>query len=151
MMLANNRFRSRSRHTLDAKGRLNFPKRLCDVLDYFGNREVMICPWQGNHLRIYTLQAWNELEEKYYGAAVSPTLSNWARRVLGGVVACNLDKQGRLLVPQALRDEVNIKPEICLNGLGSYVELWDQETFDRVTSLEESEDINQALFELGIM
>ncbi|MGL1933028.1 MAG: division/cell wall cluster transcriptional repressor MraZ [Desulfotalea sp.] len=150
-MLVNNRFRSRSRHTLDAKGRMNFPKRFCDVLDYFGGREMMICPWSNDHLRIYTLQAWNELEDKYYSSAGNPKLLQWARRVLGGVVACSLDKQGRLLIPQALREESGVEADICLNALGNFVEIWDNDTFERVTNPEESEDTSQALFDLGIM
>ena len=58
------RFRSRSEHTLDEKGRLNLPSRFREVLRQYESEMLMIAPWGRLHLRVYPLSGWEILENK---------------------------------------------------------------------------------------
>jgi len=73
------RFRSRSEHTLDDKGRLNFPSRFREVLRQYESETLMITAWGKQHLRAYPLVAWDILENTLLtegkGSRVSPVSS----------------------------------------------------------------------------
>jgi MraZ protein len=54
------------------------------------------------------------------------------RRVMGSAVECDIDKQGRMLVPSALRTDAGLNDEIVLIGQGNKVEVWDRKEFEGV-------------------
>ena len=123
------RFRSRSEHALDPKGRLNFPSRFKDVLKHYGSETLMVTSW-GEHLRAYPASEWQLIEDKLLSKGREvPDLSEFIRYVVSGITECSLDKQGRLLIPVSLRSEVGITREVVLNGMLEFVEIWDQETW----------------------
>ena len=147
------RFRSRTEHTLDSKGRLNFPRRFCDVLGQLESQTLMIAPFK-NHLRIYPIEEWESLETKLLtGGGQHARLGNWVRYVVGGVVECNVDKQGRILIPQALRAEASLQKEIVLNGMLSWIEIWDAGAWaiEHQTTLEGYEAFADSLAQIGIL
>ena len=57
------RFRSKSEHSLDTKGRLNLPSRFREELSHYGSNKLIIAPWKG-HLRIYPLTEWEIMEDR---------------------------------------------------------------------------------------
>ena len=62
-MLLRGRFRSRTEHALDEKGRFNFPSRFRDVLRQCDSEILMVAPWN-KHLRAYPVAEWEALETK---------------------------------------------------------------------------------------
>ena len=123
------RFRGRSEHTLDPKGRLNFPSRFKDVLQHYGDDALMVTTW-GEHLRAFPAAEWQIFEDKLLSKGrEEPNLSSFIRHVVSGVTQCSLDKQGRLLIPATLRSEVSISRDVVLNGMLEFVEIWDQESW----------------------
>lgn len=119
------RFRSRSEHTLDPKGRLNFPSRFKDVLQHYGSGLLMITSW-GGYLRAYPAAEWQIIEDKLLSEGrKEPNLAGFIRHVVSGISECSLDKQGRLLIPASLRSEEGISKEVVLNGMLEFVEIWD--------------------------
>ena len=120
------RFRGRSEHALDPKGRLNFPSRFKDVLGDYGSDMLMVTSW-GEYLRVFPASEWQIFEDKLLSKGrEEPNLSSFIRHVVSGVTECSLDKQGRLLIPAALRSEANISRDVVLNGMLEFVEVWDQ-------------------------
>ncbi|PID73021.1 MAG: division/cell wall cluster transcriptional repressor MraZ [Desulfobacterales bacterium] len=125
--MVKSRFRSRSEHVLDTKGRLNFPARFREVLRQQGPEILMIAPWK-THLRGYLIAEWESLETKLLteGADFLGT-ELFVRYVIGGVVDVNLDKQGRIALPLDLRNDVGLDREVVVTGMVNWFEIWDKE------------------------
>ncbi len=143
------RFRSKTEHILDAKGRLNFPSRFRDVLRGLGSDVLMVSPWN-DHLRAYPLAEWEILENKLLEQGAE--LGDFVRYVVGGVTECTLDKQGRIRLPPDLRVDVNLGKDVVLTGMLDWVEIWDKGAWDQKhTSTRQSFDDHKAkLAKLGI-
>lgn len=151
-MQIKSRFRSRSEHALDAKGRLSFPSRFKDVLQQFESDVLMITAWD-KHLRIYPVSEWELLETKLITQGKEqPGLAKFVRLIVSGVTECSLDKQGRLLLPSSLRNEVNLKKEVVLTGMLDWIEIWDKEGWiaEHQSTQANFEDFEEKLSKLGI-
>lgn len=150
--MAKGRFRSRSEHILDAKGRLNFPSRFRDVLRQSGSEILMVAPWK-DHLRAYPLAEWEALETKLMSQSGEPEIVKFVRYVVGGVVECDLDKQGRILLPPDLRTDANLTKEVILTGMIDWVEIWDKGAWltENDTARNGFEDHKASLSRMGIL
>jgi len=92
-------------------------------------------------LRLYPAKDWCGYEKKIVAeAAVDPDAQDFVRLVVSGAVEAPIDKQGRILVPQYLREQAHIQKDVTLAGVGQTVELWD------TARLAEHLDLTQANF-----
>jgi transcriptional regulator MraZ len=147
------RFRSKSEHSLDPKGRLNFPSRFRDVLAQYGSGTLMVVPWK-KHLRAYPVSEWELIEDKLLDQGKEqPRLASFIRLVFSGVTECNLDKQGRILLPAALRTEIRIGKDVILTGMRDWVEIWDKDSWqlEIQTTRENFDSFDEGLSKLGIL
>lgn len=144
-------FRGRSEHVLDEKGRLNIATRFRDVLRCQYDERVMVTPWN-NFIKAYPVSEWEALEITLrHQGKKHPHLKQMMRYMIGGVVECSLDKQGRILLPQNLRIECGINKEIIANGMISYFEIWDKETWEKSKpSADMFVDFDRALTDLEL-
>jgi MraZ protein len=77
-------------------------------------------------LRLYPFDDWCDHERKIVRQAeLDPDARDYARLVISGAVESPVDKQGRILVPQYLREHANLERDVTLAGVGLTVELWD--------------------------
>ncbi len=146
------RFRSRSDQTLDGKGRLNFPRRFKEVLRQYDSDVLMVTSW-GKHLRAFPVSEWEILEDKLLTQGKEqPGLASFVRLVVSGVTECGLDKQGRILLPSSLRNEVNLKKEIVLTGMLDWVEIWSKDAWvaEHQATRDNFEDYEESLAKMGI-
>lgn len=151
--MAQSRFRSKSTHTLDAKGRLNFPSRFKEVLQQLGSDVLMVAPWK-THLRAYPLAEWEQLETTLHSkGGEHPGMSSFLRYVSGGVVECTLDKQGRILISPELRTRAGLTKEVVLTGMIGWVEIWDKVAMEQETqaALDNFEDFEAGLAKMNII
>ena len=112
-------------HNLDAKGRLIIPARFRDQLgdEFTVTRSLDGC------LAMYASKEWQELEEKLNALPMTNEKARSLKRfLLGSAVSCELDKQGRILLPQVLRDRAGLDKDITLLGVGDHIEIWDTST-----------------------
>lgn len=127
--MINYRFRSRTEHTLDAKGRLNFPSRFREVLRQSGSETLMLVPWK-SHLRIYPVAGWEALETRLLAeGGGQPGIAKFVRYVVGGVVECSVDKQGRVLLPPDLRTDLRLTKDVVVTGMLDWIEIWDKDAW----------------------
>ena len=150
--LTTSRFRGRSEHALDIKGRLNVPSRFRDVLARYDSEELMVTSW-GAHLRVFPVSQWEILENKLLtNGREQPGLTGFIRLVVSGVTPCQPDKQGRVLLPPSLRSEVGIVKDVVLTGMLDYVEIWDKDAWnlENQATRDNFGDYTESLAKLGI-
>ena len=144
-------FRGRSRHTLDEKGRLAIPARFKEVLR--GKEEN--CLVVTNHFKClwaFARDAWRVIEEK---AAALPTLdgnaNTYLRYFISGAQECDI-KQGRITIPQDLREISGLNKEVVLVGGLKLFEIWDRERWEEEFERAKANfpEVSQSLSELGI-
>ncbi len=147
------RFRTKSEHSLDSKGRLNFPSRFRDVLAQYGTQTLMVTTWK-THLRAYPVSEWEIIEDKLIDRGKEqPGLASFIRLVLSSVIECNLDKQGRILLSSALRAESRIGKDVVLTGMRDWVEIWDKDAWQHEIQCtrENFDSFDESLSKLGIL
>lgn len=148
------RFRGRTEHILDSKGRLNFPSRFREALRQCETDTLMITAWGKKHLRIYPESEWEMLENKILTKGQEqPGLTGLVRFIIGGVNEVSLDKQGRLLLPQGLRNDTGLQKDVILIGMISWIEIWDRDNWllENESSRESFDDGDDRLALLGIL
>ena len=150
---AEKRFRSRSEHTLDPKGRLNIPSRFREVLREVYSDTLIVTNWRKS-LKAYPVSEWEKVEEKLISQAPGlPGFGDFVRYVISGVSECSLDKQGRILLPGSLRSEFGIVKDVVLNGMLDHFEIWDKGAWQDETrrTRDKFGDFEQGLSSLGIL
>lgn len=133
-------------HTVDAKGRMNFPAKLRDE---FGEHFYISKTINSKCLTVYTKQSWEALEEKL---RVMPTASGRQiqRFLIGGGCEVVPDKQGRIAIPAPLRTWANITSDVVVVGLVDCAEIWDKSAWEEYNSGITMEDISALAGENGI-
>ena len=134
------------RNTLDEKGRILFPSKLRNELFGENEKNVLIVTQSFDHcLWLYTLEEWKTLSSRIMETA-SP-FSKQNRLVLRTLIApaqeVELDKAGRLSIPQSLREYAGLSKDCVILGINKYMELWDAETYRRYLE-ENDEDLKDA-------
>ena len=134
-------------HTLDAKGRLIVPARFREDL---GDTFVVTKGMDGC-LFVFTDAEWERFEEKLHSLPmIDKEARQFTRFFLAGAATVDVDKTGRILLPQVLRDFADITKEAVLVGVGSRVEIWSKERWEGTVSYEDMDDIASHMIELGI-
>jgi len=123
-------FRGVTHINLDAKGRMAFPSRYRDKLVSYCDGHVVVTVDRDHCLLVYPLPDWEVIEQKLIRL---PSLNRQARRLqrllIGHATECQLDGNGRILLPPPLRDFAGLNKKTVLIGQGNKFELWDEETW----------------------
>ena len=124
-------FRGINNLALDTKGRMAMPSRYRDrLLEGCGGRLVITVD-RDHCLLVYPLPEWEIIESKLVEL---PSLNKQARLLqrllIGYATECEMDGQGRILVPTMLRDFAGLKKKIVLIGQGKKFEIWDEAAWD---------------------
>ncbi len=131
-------FRGRSTHNIDSKGRLSIPTRFRDVLKAKYDSRLIVTNLP-NCLAAYPIEEWNKIEEQFTRFRFGPPkVLAFKRYLLGAAVECNLDGQGRILLPAHLRQGAEIIKEVVLVGMLTYFEIWSKELLEN--QLKETRD-----------
>lgn len=114
-------------HSIDTKGRLIVPAKFRDVL---GDSFVVTKGLDGC-LFVYPDSEWNAFEEKLKTLPLTnKNARQFTRFFLAGAATCEVDKQGRILIPQVLREFAGLEKDVVLVGVGTRIEIWSKEQWD---------------------
>lgn len=133
-------------HTVDAKGRMNFPAKLRDE---FGEHFYISKSLNEKCLTVYTAESWEALKASLRGKP-SNIAKPIERFLIGGGSEVEPDKQGRIAIPSTLRAFANITSEVVVVGMVDGAEIWDKAAWKEYTDKTSVEDISKLAEELGI-
>ncbi len=145
-------FRGSSPTKIDDKGRLKVPTEFRRILEEQYGPEVFITSVDGDSAKLYPLPVWEEIEARL---ARVPSSNRARQRFLERVnyfgQQLRLDSQGRVVVPQLLREKAEMVGEVVVSGRIEHLEIWNHERFDQKLSDEPfTEEDYAALADLGV-
>ena len=143
-------FRGSFEHTVDAKGRVSVPSKFRDLIaDRYDGRMVMTMDFD-QCLTVYPLEEWEKLEEKIRTLPVmKQEVKDFMRFLFSSATECELDKQGRILIPPSHRERAGIAKNVLVVGIMNKIEIWDAKAWEARNS-QNSGKIGEALAALGL-
>lgn len=136
-------------HSLDIKGRLAVPARFRKRL----SQGAVVTRGLDNCLFLYPQKEWLKLAEKLASLPISQAKSRaFARLMLAGAMDVKIDRQGRILIPDYLRQYAGLQKQTVIAGLYNRLEIWDQEIWNKYKTKTEKDsgEIAEAMGELGV-
>ena len=138
-------FRGVSAINLDDKGRLAVPTRYRVELSDCCDNQIVVTVGLDKCLLLYPLPEFEEIERKLVRL---PSLNKKAKRLqrllIGHATECEIDAQGRFLIPEPLRRFAGLDRKVALIGQGNKFEIWDEESWisarDEWTDEEKSDE-----------
>lgn len=124
-------FRGQFEHAMDAKGRISLPARFRDAMVASKDERLVVTrglgdpttPW----LDVYPMSKWEEFEQKVSQLPrFDPNVIKLRRLYVSAAVECELDGQGRILVPASLREHARLDKQVIWAGMIEKAELWGQ-------------------------
>jgi MraZ protein len=145
-------FRGNHPTRVDEKGRLKVPAEFKRVIDEKYSTQFYITSLDGKVAQIYPFEEWEQIEQKLAGLSTfNPTKKKFLSRVNYWGQQVEMDGQGRLLLPQLLREAAQIRGEVAVVGYQKYLEVRNLEAY-RQEIVEEkfTPEDEKTLDELGI-
>ncbi len=120
-------FRGVSIVNLDAKGRLAIPSKHRERLQAICESHLVMTVDRDRCLLLYPEPEWEVIERKFAALpALDPTARSLQRLYVGNAQEVDVDAQGRILLPQHLRDFASLDKRVAFVGQGIKFELWDE-------------------------
>ncbi|MBF0497488.1 MAG: division/cell wall cluster transcriptional repressor MraZ [Deltaproteobacteria bacterium] len=117
-------------HTLDAKGRLNTPTRFKEAIKD-SPEELFVLTKGAKCIVAYPYETWQTILKQAATLDTSrKNVKRYIRFFISAAQECNLDKAGRILIPQTLREHAGLDKDILLAGMLSHFEIWDKARWD---------------------
>ncbi|PIR44317.1 cell division/cell wall cluster transcriptional repressor MraZ [Candidatus Wolfebacteria bacterium CG10_big_fil_rev_8_21_14_0_10_31_9] len=135
------------KHNLDVKGRMAVPAKFRNKLGV----NAIITRGLDHCLFIFNSKEWEILAQKLISLPLAQANSRaFVRLMLAGAVDAEVDKQGRILIPDYLREYAGLKKETIVTGLYNRIEVWDSNIWKqyKIKTEASSEEIAEKLGEL---
>ena len=134
-------------HSIDAKGRLIVPAKFREQL----GMEFVVTKGIDGCLYGYPLKEWGEVEEKFRErGSMDKDSRKFARFFFGGAASCEVDKQGRILLPATLREFAGLKKEVVFAGNLNHIEIWDAAKWNEISNFDDMDEVAEHLADLGL-
>ncbi len=140
-------FMGRYNHTIDPKGRLSIPSKYREIL----GDEFVVSRGMDGCLFAYASDDWKLFEEKLASLPlINVEARQFARFFLSGAQYVTVDKQGRILMPQDLRDFAGLEKDVVLAGMGGRIEIWSLEKWEKNNEQVDINALSQGMMNLGL-
>jgi len=137
------------KHTIDDKRRLAIPAKFRKEL----GKKVIITKGLENCLFVYSEKKWMKVMDKLENMpTVQSGARSFSRIMLAGAMEVNLDRLGRILIPEYLKKYAGLKRNVVICGLSNKLEIWDVEKWEMYKEKVEKDfdSVSEKLGELGI-
>ncbi len=145
-------FRGNHPTRVDEKGRLKVPAEFKRVIDEKYGQQFYITSLDGDVAQVYPFEEWERIEQKLAGLSTfNPTKKKFLSKVNYWGQVVEMDGQGRLLIPQLLREAGRLKGEVAVSGYQTYLEVRNMDAYQQKVREEKfTSDDEKTLDELGI-
>ncbi len=137
-------------HTQDEKKRISLPAKFRKEL----GKKVVITRGLDNCLFMYTMKNWEVVAEKLGSLSMGASdTRGFNRFMLAGAVEQEIDSNGRILIPEFLRDYAGLTGKVVFAGVHSRVELWNEDKWKQYQSkiLKSADQLAEKLGEIGVI
>jgi MraZ protein len=137
---------------LDGKGRLKLPVGFRSEIEQEHGKEFYITSLRGDCIRLYPFSVWDEIEKRIAALpSKKPVVKKFLRATNYFGQQASMDSQGRLLLPQGLRESAQLEDEVRVVGSMDYLEIWRDDTLrDAVENNPWNDRDDEELSEMGI-
>ena len=140
-------FKGEYSHSIDAKGRLIIPAKFRELL---GEQFVVTKGFDGC-LFVFAEEGWDAFEEKLQALPMDkPEARMLGRFFIAGAIDAEVDKQGRILLPQNLLQHAKIEKEAVVAGVGNRVEIWNKAEWENASTFDDINGIAAKMSEYGL-
>ncbi len=140
--------------TVDSKGRVMIPARFRAILqNYYSEKLYIANALFDKCLLLYPIEQWQRFAEKVKSLPqTKKSVRLLKRRVIASAQECELDRQGRLLIPSALRADADINGELVVVGQIEKMEIWNRKEWDAAVDISsiDRDAYEEELAELGL-
>ncbi|MBI2893029.1 MAG: division/cell wall cluster transcriptional repressor MraZ [Deltaproteobacteria bacterium] len=146
-------FRGRYEHNVDRKGRTSLPARFREILAARGDERVIVTCGLDPCLVAYPVAEWQAFEERLAKLPrFEPHVVRIKRLYVSGAIESPVDRQGRILLPAALRDHAGIGRDVLFAGVVDHIEIWSLDRWREHSQVadEERAPLAKALSDLGL-
>jgi MraZ protein len=133
-------------HSIDAKGRIIIPSRFRDDL---GDKFFVTVGLDGC-LFLYPKDAWEAFSEELSKLPGTKEARQLQRTIFGRAAACEVDKQGRILIPATLREAASLEKDVVFVGVLNKIELWSKERYKDNSDIDNMDTIAEHVAQFGI-
>ncbi|MFA6216338.1 MAG: division/cell wall cluster transcriptional repressor MraZ [Candidatus Omnitrophota bacterium] len=115
-------------HSIDRKGRLILPSRFREVAKGNFIEKFFVTRGLDKCLFMFAEEEWRAQEQKFKAVSFTKQESRIFNRLyFSGAIEATPDRQGRILLPQYLKDYAEIKKEIIVVGVSNRIEIWSKD------------------------
>ena len=135
-------------HTIDTKGRLIIPSKFREEL----GETFVVTKGLDGCLFVFSDEEWKAFEIKLKSLPLpNKNARQFARFFVAGATPCELDKQGRILLPATLREFAGLEKDVVLTGMLNRIEIWSKEKWNENNSLDDvaMDEIAEQMTDLG--
>lgn len=127
--------------SIDQKGRLSVPAKFRDsIYSNYSNHLLVLIRNFDQCLDLYPIEVWKKIEEEKINPLpkMQKGVRSFLRVLYSDATTCHLDNQGRILLPQELRNFAGLNGEVVLLGLSNKIEIWNKDKWNE--TLQEGTD-----------
>ncbi|OGG46980.1 cell division/cell wall cluster transcriptional repressor MraZ [Candidatus Kaiserbacteria bacterium RIFCSPHIGHO2_01_FULL_49_13] len=138
------------RHTIDSKNRLSMPARFRKEI----GRNIVVTRGLDNCLFVYSLKEWEKISRKLGELSIGQAdTRGFNRFLLSGAVEAEVDRAGRVLIPDFLKEFGNLDGEVVIAGMQTRIELWNSPAWNAYKKrIEKQADaMAEKLGEIGVL
>ena len=132
-------------HSIDAKGRVIVPSKFREQL----GEEFVVTKGLDGCLFVYTKSEWEGIEEKFRGLPSNAETRRFMLFFFAGAATCEVDKQGRILIPPNLREHADLQKDIVSAGVLNRVEIWNKDRWQESSNYDDMDEVAEHMAELG--
>ena len=136
----------RYEHTIDAKNRVFIPAKYKDALG--NNFKITYNKLINQCILVYSEEEWQEMQKKVKSLP-SVQYQYFIREICSNTVDVQLDSQGRIIIPQYLKEKVGLAKNALFLGVGNHAEIWAPDVLEQKNSEVDLEELKRLMIDIG--